>query len=181
MANSSADHDWLSDWRLLYAQALAHGVDDTRRSAADERLEPPVWLLAQAERRLVIVAVAVPAIADARGPDADPTDPLALAGRRALAGAIRLAHRALEVHARDVGYDPARWLGDVPAEASAIADQSASPTPWELVREVDLIAEDLADAIVGLQVDRMGVPGLIVSALGMLLALYRRATPDGDA
>jgi hypothetical protein len=146
MTTSSADHDRLSDWRLLYARALAHGIDDTRRSAVDERLEPPVWLLAQAQRRLVIVAVAVPAIADARASRADRADPLALAGRRALAGAVRLAHRALEVHARDVGYEPGRWLADVPAEASAIADHCASPPAWELLREVELIAEDPADA-----------------------------------
>jgi hypothetical protein len=109
MPPSPTDPPWLARWDALYLEAVAFGGHDTGSRVADERLERPLRLLTQALRRLVVVAIAAPAIA-CHADDPIPAErTILLAGRLSIAGALRLTDRALEVHARDVGYDPGHW------------------------------------------------------------------------
>ena len=166
---------WPAHWHRRYAQALALGGHDTRRRYADENLERPVRLIAEALRRLVVVGATVPAICSPAEARCSDDSSVRLAARLAIAGALRLTHTALEVHARDLGYATRAWLGGTPTIADAIDSDSREQPEVQLLVDVDEVARDLGEALVALEADRMAVPGHLASALGALLALFRRA------
>src|SRR4051812_19843681 len=96
----------IDDLERLYDQAVCAGGALCARSAREERLDSPLELLAQITVHTPYLALLVVELADA-GDVA--TGCLAREARRQVALVIRLAHRALEVHARDVGYDVRVW------------------------------------------------------------------------
>jgi hypothetical protein len=97
------------------------------------------------------------------------------AGDRA-AQVVRLAVRALEVHARDAGYLPSEWIavGVVQAELSAL-DEDAG-----LVLHVEDTAHWIAAAIAANENDVMAVPERLSEALAAGLALFASIT-DGPS
>ena len=92
------------------------------------------------------------------------------------AGALRLAHRALETHARNVGYQAGAWVDRALEHASAL-----------LWREIDArrrccstmrggAAVALTRATAATADDRMRVPEELAYGLAHLLAVYLVAT-----
>jgi hypothetical protein len=108
--------------------------------------------------------------------------------RESSAGVARLSRRALEVHARDTGYDVSVW-----------AERAVEETQFALLNDSDELFEGLRGggdtvalarkvassvmaALASAPADRMGVPGHISDALGTSVALYliaRAAESDG--
>src|SRR5215211_4487776 len=80
--------------RRLYEAAVSHGIDVTGCSAEVEHAEQPVRLLADATMHTPSLLVAVVTGSEPRS-----------TARSLSAGLVRLAHHALEVQARDTGYD----------------------------------------------------------------------------
>jgi hypothetical protein len=105
-------HDWLDGEPLefealddAYTRAVCRGADVTGRRAEDERLDGTLTLLAEITvhtPQLQLFAAVLELGDDIARPAAD-------AVRNHSAGVVRLAHRALEVHARDVGYALDAW------------------------------------------------------------------------
>jgi hypothetical protein len=119
-------------------------------------------------------------LADARGAAADY---LAREARRHGALVIRLAHRALEVHARDLGYEFDAWRERAVLEAdAALAAVSVEERDVELgfatVAVVDANTA-LAAAIAAVSRDCMAVPDHLASALAGWLLCYVQAESAG--
>ena len=146
--------------RRLYDAAVSRGIDVTGSSAEADRAERPVRLLATA-------TVHTPALLAAAS---------AGAGAHALvaglsAGLIRLGHHALAVHARDNGYDPEPWIAQAVSVGSVLA-LDGRHDDGRLLRDA---ADHLADAIVALTCDRIGVPDAIARAQGAWLSCFAGA------
>jgi hypothetical protein len=88
-------------------------------------------------------------------------------------------HRALEVHARDVGYEFGAWRRRAALEASAtLAAGSVEDRGDELDDAAARLADAsaaLAAAIAAVPTDRMAVPAHLASAVGAWLACYAQA------
>jgi hypothetical protein len=143
--------------RRLYDAAVSHGIDVTGRTAETEHAERPVQLLATA-------TVHTPALLVT----------LAAGSRRARtisAGLVRLAHHALEVHARDNGYDPEPWIVQAVTLADLLALEQREDGAGPLACQHDAV-EHLSDAIVALSSDRMGFPDHLTQAQGAWLACF---------
>jgi hypothetical protein len=96
------------------------------------------------------------------------------------AGALRLAHRALEVHARNVAYDSLTWEEEMLDEAEAIvvdahAGNNGEP-PRNALQQVREATVHLTRAISALENDRMGVPGHLRDALSRLFVVFLLAS-----
>ena len=91
------------------------------------------------------------------------------------AGALRLAHLALEIHGCDVGYradariDRALLQADAELHAQAAADDEGLPVALKQVRSA---TRALANAARATSTDRMLVPDQVAEGLGHLLAIY---------
>jgi len=87
------------------------------------------------------------------------------------AGALRLAHRALETHGRDVGYEIEAWIDDplFRAAVELAGEHDEMPVLIEQVRLATLALTQAAAAIAG---DRMLVPDRLAHSLGHLLVVY---------
>ena len=101
---AAADRAWL---RRAYAAGVAHGAASTGCTAEEERTYSPLRLLTLAALYLPDLAVYA-YLLDVMDED-DEVDRVRAALAEELgatsAGALRLAHRALETHARNVGYE----------------------------------------------------------------------------
>ena len=95
------------DLEQAYAEAVCRRADLTGTRAHDERINGALALLAA----ITAYTPALPLLMALVDEDSDASAAryIAPAARRHCAGVIRLAHRALEVHAREVGYDPGAW------------------------------------------------------------------------
>jgi hypothetical protein len=106
-ANHRGDVDASLDaLQRIYDEAVCAGGTLSARSAQEERLQSPLALLAAITTHTPYLALIVVELAGVG--DAAP-DCLARETRRHAALVIRLAHRALEVHAPDVGYELDAW------------------------------------------------------------------------
>jgi hypothetical protein len=103
--------------RPTYDEAVCRGADVTGSSADDECLASPLGLLARITVHVPHLTLLMAVLADTE--DAGAGACLAREARRQSAGVLRLGHRALEVHARDVGYAPCAWREDAIVQASA--------------------------------------------------------------
>jgi hypothetical protein len=107
--------------------------------------------------------------------------------RQASAGVERLTARALEVHARDTGYDPDVWIARALDETEVVMSDDSDPL-FENLRaggETITLARQIASCIFGAlacaPADRMGVPGHVANALGASVALFMIAgVADSD-
>jgi hypothetical protein len=95
------------------------------------------------------------------------------------AGALRLAHRALETHAHDLGYQPGAWVERALERARAQLCSDLESRELSLVDEARRCAIALTRAIAATPGDGMLVPGELADALARLLALYLIATTAG--
>ena len=94
-------------WRALYQEALASG--DPELIAEGGALMRPVELMARATECLPAIALLMPGLVVCDGSDA--LERRVLADGRRLAGDLLAATgRALEAHAREVGYRPDEWI-----------------------------------------------------------------------
>jgi hypothetical protein len=108
--------------------------------------------------------------------------------RDASAGFARLTARALEVHARDTGYDLEVWRDRAVEETQFALFNDCDElfdglrTGGETVCLARRAASSVMAALAAAPADRMGVPGQIAEALGTSVALFliaRAAETDG--
>jgi hypothetical protein len=96
-----------------------------------------------------------------------------------VAGALRLAHRALETHAHHVGYDLGVWVERARERACAQLSGDLEREEQPLTDQARRCAIALTRAIAATAVEAMLVPGELADALARLLALYVIATTLG--
>jgi hypothetical protein len=140
-----------------------------------ERLASPLALLAASTVHVPHLALLLAELADVEKPEAAAV--LTREARRQAAALVRLAHRALELHARDVGYDPRPWRDSAIRRVGvALADicPEAGDELGLAVLEVDRASHELAAAITAIPVDRMAVPGHVAAAQAECLSCYVR-------
>lgn len=105
--------------------------------------------------------------------------------REISAGAARMCARALEVHARDTGYEPDVWTTDSLDETalwmSADRDPLFDGIPVDAVAMARESAGAIFSALACAPADRMGVPGHIARALGTSVAVFMIAEATTDA
>lgn len=166
----------VNDLRRAYHQAVSVGAVLTGRTAEDERLDSALKLLAGITVHIPLLRLLIGALDDS-------TDSPAImrGASRLIGGVLRLADRALEVHARDVGYSPDAWRDQAVARADALL-LTLTPAEDEFER-LDLHAgllhdasSQLAAAIAAVPTDRMAVPTHLAAALAAWLTLYVCAT-----
>ena len=168
--------------RALYGRAVAFGVANTHCSSERERQFGALRLLTLATLRLPDVALYGELLHSYAGdPRACCLVAQTLIG--AASGAMRLAHRALEMHAVEVGYRTDLWVQRA-VEATrdqlsgSVADDESLPVALEQARLATLA---LTRATASTASDPMLVPGQIADALGHLLVIYLIAVEVGAA
>ncbi|MBJ7459309.1 MAG: hypothetical protein JHD02_09000 [Thermoleophilaceae bacterium] len=98
--------------------------------------------------------------------------------RSAAAGVARLTARALEIHARDTGYDPEVWIADALDATELVMSDDRDPmfdglrAGGECIALARRTASCIFAALACAPADRMGVPGHIADALGASVALF---------
>ena len=95
-------------WAALFRQALARGGHPAL-THEDERLLRPLALMTLATERLPALALVLPVLQ--LTDDIDEAAPITVRAQRLAAAVVRFTVRALEVHARDVGYRPGECDG----------------------------------------------------------------------
>jgi hypothetical protein len=112
----------------MCARAVAHGVANTQCGAEQERRFSALRLLTLATLRLPDVAV-YGELLHSQAEEGCAACLVAQALVGASSGAMRLAHRALEMHALEVGYGVEVWL-DCVLDGLATSFWEASPRRW---------------------------------------------------
>lgn len=156
-----------------FASAIARGGGFTGTTAEEERTCSAQDLLCMAGDVAVDAALLAQAF-EAAGPDGDRERML----REAVAGMARLTMCALEVHARDNGYDPVLWSERARDETNYLlfddcdALFDGAPAKGESVVLARRAASCVMSALACAPADRMGVPGHVADALGTCVALF---------
>ncbi len=168
--------------RRAYAVAVSRGANNTLCTAEQERAYGTLRLLTLASLRLpdlVLYAHLLEGFADDL--EVERVPPVVVNAVRGVAGgALRLAHRALETHGRDVGYETGAWIDGALEQAGV----ELTRNPGEIEqREVSVVLDQsrlaaiaLARATASTGADRMRVPEEIAHGLAHLLAVYLIAT-----
>jgi hypothetical protein len=167
--------------RAMYGRAVAFGVANTQCSSEQERRFGALRLLTLATLRLPDVALYGELLHSYAGePRACWLVTQTLIG--ASSGAMRLAHRALEMHALELGYSADGWVeravegtGD---ELSGSVAADGLPVALDQARRATLA---LTRATASTANDPMLVPGQIADALGHLLVIYLIAAEVASA
>jgi hypothetical protein len=163
-------------WRALYRQARAAGCGRVI-GLEHERLAAPDELVALALPGLLrLGALALLA-------DVDSELPLdcARALTREAASVLRLLDRALAAHGRDHGYRIAAWLEHTLVAAQVTACEvsrvavDAMPLRGVVMDAVDAVAE----VVMALHRDRLGVPAGLADVLGSMLVLHAAGAREG--
>jgi hypothetical protein len=168
--------------RRAYAAAVARGASNTLCTAEQERAYGTLRLLTLAWLRLpdlVLYSHLLEGFAD--DPEVERVPPVVVnAVRGVAAGALRLAHRALETHGRDVGYETGAWIDGALERAGVELTRNSGEIEE---REVSVVLDQsrlaaicLARATASTAGDRMRVPEEIAHGLSHLLAVYLIAT-----
>lgn len=98
--------------------------------------------------------------------------------RETACGVARMTARALEVHARDTGYDPDVWIANALDETEFVMTDDSDPlfeglrSGGESVTLARRTASSIFAALACAPADRMGVPGHVAAALGTSVALF---------
>jgi hypothetical protein len=166
--------------RRMYTVAVARGANNTGCSAEEERGYGTPRLVTLALIRvsdLVLSAHLLDMV------DQDEADPLvARAASDVSSGALRLAHRALELHGRNVGYDTDAWVERALLHAAAQLDWQAAgdckgvPVALDEARAATVAIARASEAT---GTDRMLLPEQLAEGLGHLLAIYAIARSAG--
>jgi hypothetical protein len=170
-----------TELRRAYGAGVARGATNTQCTAEEERTYGTLRLLTLATLRLpdlFLYAHIVEVLAGDR--DGDRLPPVAV---RAIittaAGALRLAHRALETHAREVGYETGAWIDGALEHTVALLSSQVDAEAPVLVDHARLAAIALTRATAATADDRMLVPDEVATGLAHLLAVYLVATAIG--
>ena len=167
--------------RSLYGQAVSHGAANTLCTPEEERAYGALRLLTLATLRLpdlYLHAHLLQALDE--DPTIEPVPPIVTAQLGEIAaGALRLAHRALETHAHELGYRSGAWTERAleRARSQLCGDLERAQRP--LVDEARRCAIALTRAIAATAGDGMLVPGELADGLARLLVLYLIATTVG--
>ena len=129
--------------------------------------------MALATERLPALALVLPVLLLAD--DIDEAAPITVRAQRLAAAVVRFTVRALEVHARDVGYRPGEWVASGVARAELSVEAEAGDGA-AMVDQLEDAARSLAAAIVATEGDLMAVREHLAGALGAGLALYASIT-----
>ena len=160
--------------RRAYVAGVAHGAASTGYRAEEERTYSPLRLLTLAALYLPDVVVYA-YLLDVMDED-DEVDHVRVVLAEEMgataAGALRLAHRALETHARNVGYESGVWLERVLDHASASLWRQADRDAPVLVEHARGAAVALPAATAATADDRMRVPDELTHGLSDLLVVY---------
>jgi hypothetical protein len=168
--------------RRAYVAAIARGANNTLCTAEQERECGTLRLLTLASLRLpdlVLYSHLLDGFAD--DPEVDRVPPVVVGAVRGVAaGALRLAHRALETHGRDVGYKTGAWIDGALEQAAIELTRNTGvieePQVSVVLDQSRLAAICLARATASTAGDRMRVPEEIARGLSHLLAVYLIAT-----
>jgi hypothetical protein len=166
-----------TQWPSLHRRAVASargrilGPDDEHMAATDELVALTVPMLA----RLGAFALLI------EHSEQPPPACMSVLSCRA-ADVLRLLDCALAADGRDNDYPPAVWrqhaFRGAHANAAAVAMSSMDEMP--LITVVEASAEAVADVIIAMRRDRLGVPEGLADALGSLLVLYVAGTGGTD-
>jgi hypothetical protein len=159
--------------RSMYVRAVAHGVANTQCSVEHERGYEALRLLTLATLRLPDLAV-YGELLHSHDDEVSAVCLVAQALIGASAGAMRLAHRALEVHALEVGYRTDAWVERALQGAGDelhARDEVEESLPLAL-DQARIATIALTRATASTANDPMLVPGQIADALAHLLAIY---------
>ena len=153
--------------RKAYGIALARGATNTGCMSEGELLYGTLRLLALATLRLPDLAM----IAQLMHIDAAADDPVVLCAAHDVAGgALRLAHRALETHGRDLGYEIDAWIDDALLLAAVeLAREHDEPVLIDQMHHATLA---LTHAIAATSEDRMLVPEAPSQSIRHLFVFY---------
>lgn len=132
---ATAAHAAKREMRDAYAAAVSHGARNTRCAPDEERAYGTLRLLTLATLRLPdLFLYAHVAQAFCEDPEVDRVPAVVVDAVRAIAaGALRLAHRALETHAREQAVNPACGLtgrSSGPARGSPARSRLTSRRCW---------------------------------------------------
>jgi hypothetical protein len=157
-----------SDARLRksYEVALAHGATNTACGADEERLYGTLRLMTLAILRLPDLAMIAQLV------HVDDEDRLLIRVASDVAsGALRLSHRALETHGRDVGYAIGAWIDAALSTAAIelVREHDEEPILIDEVRQATLALTQAAAAVLE---DRLLVPDRLAKSLSHLLVIY---------
>lgn len=98
--------------------------------------------------------------------------------RETASAVARMAARALEVHARDTGYDPEVWIARALDETEFVMSDDRDQlfdglrAGGESISLARRAASSIFAALACAPADRMGVPGHVAAALGTSVALF---------
>ena len=160
--------------RRAYAAGVAHGASSTRCRAEEERTYSPLRLLTLATLHLPDLALYA-YLLDVIDEDDEVDRVRAVLVREVgatAAGTLRLTHRALETHARNVGYGTGAWLERVLDYASSSLWRQADAQAPVLLEHARGAAVALTTATAATADDRMQVPEELAHGLSHLLVVY---------
>ena len=167
-----------TELRSLYGQAVSHGAANTLCTPEEERAYGTLRLLTLAMLRLpdlYLYAHLLEALDE--DPTVEPVPPLVTSRLSEIAaGALRLAHRALETHAHELGYEPGAWVARALERART---ELCGDPELVLVDQARRCAIALTRAIAATAGEAMLVPGELADGLARLLVLYVIATTVG--
>ena len=168
--------------RAMYGRAVAFGVANTHCRCERERQFGALRLLTLATLRLPDVALYGELLHSHAGePRACCLVAQTLIGISL--GAMRLAHRALEIHALELGYRADAWVqravdGSCDELSASTDEEEDLPVALEQARLATLA---LTRATASTANEPMLVPGQIADALGHLLVIYLLAVEVASA
>ena len=170
-----------TELRSLYGQAVSHGAANTLCTPEEERAYGTLRLLTLATLRLpdlYLYAHLLEALDE--DPTIEPVPPLVTSQLGEIAaGALRLAHRALETHAHELGYETGAWVARALERAHVQLCGDLEREERSLVDEARRCAIALTRAIAATAGEAMLVPGELADGLARLLVLYLIATTVG--
>ncbi|HUH80162.1 MAG TPA: hypothetical protein VLZ06_02450 [Solirubrobacteraceae bacterium] len=170
-----------TELRSSYERAVSHGAANTLCTSEEESAHGTLRLLTLAALRLpdlYLYGYLLEAVDE--DPSVEPMPPI-VASRlgEIAAGALRLAHHALETHAHDLGYDPGVWVERALERTLAQLSRDLEHARRPLVDQARGCAIALTRAIAATPAEAMLVPGELADGLACLLALYLIATTLG--
>ena len=170
-----------TELRSSYERAVSHGATNTLCTPGEERAHGTLRLLTLATLRLPDLYL-YGYLLEALDEDSsvEPVPPIVTSRLGEIgAGALRLAHRALETHAHDLGYEPGVWVERALEQARAQLSGDLEREEPPLVDQARRCAIALTRAIAATALEPMLVPGELADALARLVALYLIATTLG--
>jgi hypothetical protein len=167
-----------TELRSVYERAVSHGAANTLCTPEEARAYGTLRLLTLATLRLPDVYLHAHLLeALDEDPTVEPVPPMLTSQLSEIAaGALRLAYRALETHAHELGYETGAWVERVLERART---EVCGDPELVLVVQARRCAIALTRAIAATAAEAMLVPGELADGLARLLVLYLIATTVG--